>query len=274
MDIDQTVPTAGATTTTAMDVVDSHEAAAAVAAVSPVTSPDPTNVGDVVKFRVVFKKITHDVEFSLDRTVGELKLHLEKATGCPTVSQKLSFKGPLKDDTQTLRSRKFSSRAKVLLIGPTAEDLLQQASMSAPITQSDPLPSAAMMSAPEPVKAWCEMTIHRKVLDKGMPADVEMGYVPLDGPEPIPQCPLVLFDIRGKIRLTFKMAEHMMVIGTNERTSPVPLSSVQDCKSEPIVGHPAYHILALQLGPTEKSNKFFYWVPAQYIRSILNLFGK
>ena len=93
----------------------------------------------------------------LDKTVGELKKHLESVTSCPVPSQKLSFKGPLKDDAQTLRARKFGPKVKVLLIGPTAEDLLQQASMSAPITDADPLPSAAQHR--EPKMKWCEMPV-------------------------------------------------------------------------------------------------------------------
>ena len=52
----------------------------------------------------------------LDRTIKELKDHLETITSCPAVSQKLSFKGPLKDDSQTLRDRKFSSKAKVFTL--------------------------------------------------------------------------------------------------------------------------------------------------------------
>lgn len=33
--------------------------------------------------------------------------------------------------------------------------------------------------------------------------------MPLDGPEPVPTVPLVLFDYSGKIRLSFKMAEQV-----------------------------------------------------------------
>eukprot|EP00035_Acanthoeca_spectabilis_P034799 m.30981 g.30981 ORF g.30981 m.30981 type:complete len:263 (+) comp6873_c0_seq1:1555-2343(+) len=237
--------------------------------VSPVLSPEPGS--GQIKFRVVFKSVVHEVVFGLDQTIGELKAHLEGKTGCPASVQKLSFKGPVKDDSQTLKERKFTPKCKVLLIGPTAEDLLQQASMAGPVVESDPLPGAVVR---EPTVAWCEQAIHRKVLDKGIPPDVEMGYMPLDGPEPVPTVPLVLFDYSGKIRLSFKMAEQMLVIGTKERTRQVPLSSIYDCKSEPIAEHPAYHIMAMQLGPTEKSIKFFYWVPAQYVKSIINLFGK
>lgn len=46
---------------------------------------------------------------------------------------------------------------QVLLIGPTAEDLLQQASMAGPVVESDPLPGAAVR---EPEVAWCEQAVH------------------------------------------------------------------------------------------------------------------
>ena len=52
----------------------------------------------------------------MDRTIAELKLHLEKEIKCPAATQKLMFKGPLKD-TDTLRAKKFKKNAKVLLVG-------------------------------------------------------------------------------------------------------------------------------------------------------------
>ena len=44
--------------------------------------------------------------------------------------------------------------------------------------------------------------------------------------------------------------------GTKERTEKVPLSSIKNVVSEPIDGHDDYHILALQLGPTEASRYY------------------
>ena len=38
--------------------------------------------------------------------------------------------------------------------------------------------------------------------------------------------------------------------------------------SEPIDGHKEYPIVALQLGPTEASRYWIYWVPAQYVDAI------
>ena len=58
------------------------------------------------------------------------------------------------------------------------------------------------------------------------------------------------------------------VLGTKERTEKLPLNSIKNVVSEPIDGHKEYHIVALQLGPTEASRYWIYWVPAQYVDAI------
>ena len=57
-------------------------------------------------------------------------------------------------------------------------------------------------------------------------------------------------------------------IGTKERTDKVPMSSIKAVVSEPIDGHLGFHMVALQLGPTEASRYWIYWVPSQYVDAI------
>jgi len=57
-------------------------------------------------------------------------------------------------------------------------------------------------------------------------------------------------------------------LGTKERTEKLPMNSIKAVVSEPIKGQEEYHILALQLGPTEASRYFIYWVPNQYVDCI------
>ena len=52
------------------------------------------------------------------------------------------------------------------------------------------------------------------------------------------------------------------------QTEKLPLNSIKSVVSEPIDGHKEYHIVALQLGPTEASRYWIYWVPAQYVDAI------
>ena len=42
-------------------------------------------------------------------------------------------------------------------------------------------------------------------------------------------------------------------LGTKERTEKLPMNSIKAVVSEPIKGQEEYHIMALQLGPTEAS---------------------
>ena len=145
----------------------------------------------------------------------------------------------------------------------------------------------------------CKQKQHKKVLDKGKPDDVMPGILGIK--EHLPTQPLsgMLNKHGGKVRLTFKMendqvwiGKYLMlqqtyiylmtkqgniipissllniVLGTKERTEKLPLNSIKNVVSEPIDGHKEYHIVALQLGPTEASRYWIYWVPAQYVDAI------
>lgn len=100
----------------------------------------------------------------------------------------------------------------------------------------------------------------------------------------------------GKVRLTFKLELDQVWIGTKERTQKLAMNSIRNVESEAIEGHEEYHILVshctlylfvfsltsfihcnlvlfeyfqgIQLGPTEASRYWVYWVPVQYIDAI------
>lgn len=72
----------------------------------------------------------------------------------------------------------------------------------------------------------------------------------------------------GKVRLTFKLESDQLWLSTKERTEKLPMGSIKNIVSEAIEGHEEYHIVGLQLGPTDASKYWIYWVPAQYIEAI------
>ena len=116
---------------------------------------------------------------------------------------------------------------------------------------------------------------HKKILDRGKPEDLMVGIK--NAKDPLPPQPLsgMLNKHGGKVRLTFKMDASQVWIGTKERTEKVPFSNIKAVVSEPIPEHEEYHILALQLGPTEASRYYIYWLPAQYVDAIKDaLLGK
>ncbi|TPX62204.1 hypothetical protein SpCBS45565_g07074 [Spizellomyces sp. 'palustris'] len=180
--------------------------------------------------------------------------------------QKLLFKGitleegVLKDD-QTLAQAGVKDGVKIMLMASKVEDIVKIATAAA----ATPVVDATVS---KPRIALSELTEHKKIVDKGKPDDAEPGIRGKRLPLP-PGGLRALLNSRGaKTRLTFKPEVDQLWIGTNERTQKVNLGSIKNVTSESIKGHEEYHIVALQLGPTDKSNYFLYWVPAQFVESI------
>ncbi|KAI4493177.1 hypothetical protein M0802_009594 [Mischocyttarus mexicanus] len=213
-----------------------------------------------IDFKVIYNKQKINVNFALDGTVAELKMHLQNIISVPHVMQKVMFKGLAKDE-QTLRNLGVTKGAKVMIVGSKLDDIL---AVSIPSKQ-DLADEASSAASKEPLS---QQKVHRKVLDKGMPDDVMPGI--LDSKDPLPEFPIsgMLNKSGGKVRLTFKLEQDQLWIGTKERTDKLPMNSIKGVISEPITDHPEYHIMGIQLGTTEASRYWIYWVPAQYISAI------
>ncbi|XP_046403305.1 ubiquitin domain-containing protein UBFD1-like isoform X2 [Ischnura elegans] len=221
----------------------------------------PPKVVENVDFKVIFTKKKYDVTFPLDNSVSELKFHLRDIIGVPPLMQKVMFKGLAKDG-QTLRELGVTSGAKIMVVGSKLDDVL---AVSTPTLQDLQDEASEANGGKEP---FSKQKMHRKVLDKGVPEDAMPGI--RDAKEPLPPFPIsgMLNKSGGKVRLTFKLELDQVWIGTKERTDKLPMSSIKGVVSEAIHDHEEYHIMALQLGPTEASRYWVYWVPAQYIDSI------
>lgn len=217
--------------------------------------------GEQIDFKIVYNKKKYDVTFGLDDTVGQLKSHLQDVIGVPSAMQKIMIKGLAKDE-MSLRKLGVTKGAKVMVVGSTLSDVLEVA--------KKPTPQQLKEVEEKEVKkeSWSQQKQHKKVLEKGVPEDVMPGLK--NTRESLPSFPLsgMLNKAGGKVRLTFKLELDQLWLGTKERTEKLPLNSIKNVKSEPIEGHEEYHIVALQLGPTEASRYFIYWVPAQYVESI------
>jgi len=217
--------------------------------------------GEKVEFKVVFNKKKFDITFGLDDTVGALKVHLADIINVPNTMQKIMIKGLAKDE-MTLRKLGVTKGAKVMVIGSTLNDVLEVAKKPTVKELKEEAVEAAMK------EAWSEQKVHKKVLDKGKPEDAMPGLK--NTKESLPPAPLsgMLNKSGGKVRLTFKLELDQVWLGTKERTEKLPMNSIKSVSSEAIIGTEEYHIMALQLGPTEASRYFIYWVPAQYVDSI------
>ena len=112
-------------------------------------------------------------------------------------------------------------------------------------------------------------------MDKGVPVDAMPAW--RNGKASLPPEPLygMINKYGNKVRLTFKLEQDQLWVGTKERTDKLSMVNVRSVISEPIEGHEEYHIMGIQTGPTEASRIWIYWVPAQYIDAIKNtILGK
>merc|ERR1712079_678866 len=174
----------------------------------------------------------------------------------PNTMQKVMIKGLAKDE-MTLRQVGVINGSKVMVVGSTITDILE--------VNKKPTAQQLKEAAKE---SWSEQKLHKKVLEKVKPDDIMAGLK--NTKESLPGIPLtgMLNKSGGKVRLTFKLELDQIWIGTKERTEKVPLNSIKQVVSEAILGQEEYHILGLQLGPTEASRYWVYWVPAQYVDAI------
>ncbi|XP_032833438.2 ubiquitin domain-containing protein UBFD1 [Petromyzon marinus] len=230
------------------------------AAVNGVTAEGGECAPDLVDIKIIYNKAKFDVSVSLDSTGANLKNTIHTLTGVPPAMQKVMFKGLVREE-RTLRDMKVTSGAKFMVVGSTLTDVLAVNAPKEVVAQET--------RADEPKKEpLCRQKQHRKVLDKGKPDDIMPA---IKGTmERLPSVPLsgMFNKSGGKVRLTFKLEQDQLWIGTKERTEKLPMGSIKNVVSEPIEGHEDYHMMALQLGPTEASYYWVYWVPVQYVDAI------
>uniref|UniRef100_A0A1I8H4R6 Ubiquitin-like domain-containing protein n=1 Tax=Macrostomum lignano TaxID=282301 RepID=A0A1I8H4R6_9PLAT len=207
-----------------------------------------------VSLKVIFNKRKIDLTLPVSAKVISLKRQLQELTGVPVDMQKLMFRGLCHDDRR-LSELGVGDGAKLMLVGSTPDSL-------ASVRRQDAAGEAA------------DRDLHRRVLDKyGRPDDLTPGI--LNANLPLPPAPLSgMYNRQGaKVRLTFKLEIDQLWIGTKERTNKIPMSSIKRIVSEPIEGQEAHHIVGLQLGTTEQSMYWLYWVPCQYVRAIQTTIG-
>lgn len=164
----------------------------------------------------------------------------------------------------TLKDWGIASGSKIMLFGSRVQDIVNIQAPSTSADSRDEVKESASLTK-EPLS---KQKPHAKVIDKGVPEGAIVGIKNLKSPLPLEPLQGMVNKSGGKVRLTFKLELDQVWIGTKERTEKVSMQSIRAVTSEPIAGHEEYHMLALQLGPTEASRYWIYWVPAQYVHAI------
>lgn len=124
---------------------------------------------ECIDFKVIYNKQKIDVNFSLDGTVAELKLHLESIISVPKAMQKVMIKGLAKDE-ETLRNLGVTNGAKIMIVGAKLNDILAMAAPSKQEIQNE----IAASTSKEPL---AKQQVHKKILDKGVPDDAMPGIL-------------------------------------------------------------------------------------------------
>ncbi|VDM32428.1 unnamed protein product [Hydatigera taeniaeformis] len=219
----------------------------------------------VVRLTVQHNRSHYSLELRPDCTVEDLKDKLEAVTNVPVDKQKLIFRGILKNDMKIANLKLPGREAKIMLIGterdaPVASDL---STVSA--TESD----TNTENEPPPEEDKEIVACHKHVIETfGKPDNAKTSFsvpVTLADNETLTG----LLDKKGKpLRLRFHPESSELWMATPSATYKIPLDTVKEVEHHPILGHPGYHIMSFQLGPTRKSRFFIYWVPEQYVASI------
>ncbi|XP_053639453.1 ubiquitin domain-containing protein UBFD1 isoform X2 [Cherax quadricarinatus] len=230
--------------------------------VKPDTQSEALPSGEAVSFKLVYNKTKYDIEFPFDGTIKQLKEHLSSIINVLPAMQKVMIKGLAKDE-KTLRELGVTRGAKVMVVGSKLDDVV---SVNTP--KSDSASSEKPSTTTSTKEPLSRQKLHRKILDKGLPDDVMPGIK--NSKDVLPSYPLsgMVNKHGGKVRLTFKLELDQIWIGTKERTEKINMNHIRQVVSEAIEGYEQYHIMGLQLGPTEASRYWIYWVPAQYVDAI------
>ncbi|XP_018015254.1 ubiquitin domain-containing protein UBFD1 [Hyalella azteca] len=225
----------------------------------------PEESEEKIAFKVIFNRKKYDVELPASSTIQQLKQHLAPMIDVIPSMQKVMVKG-LAGNDKTLAELGVTKTTKVLVVGSKFDEVItiKVDKLSATASSS----SSSTSSAPSSSSSLSTQKIHQKALEKGPPDDVHPGIK--DRHEPLPPHPIagMLNKLGGKVRLTFKLELDQVWLGTKQRTEKINMASIRNVVSEPIVGREEYHIMGLQLGPTEASRYWLYWVPAQYVSAI------
>ncbi|XP_068248670.1 ubiquitin domain-containing protein UBFD1-like isoform X2 [Palaemon carinicauda] len=218
--------------------------------------------GETVSFKLIYSKQKYDIEFPVDNTIKQLKEHLSSIINVLPAMQKVMIKGLAKDE-KTLKELGVTPGSKVMVVGSKLDDVVSVNNPKSESTTTEK--SSTTTSTKEPL---CKQKLHRKILDKGLPEDVMPGIK--NSKDVLPSHPLsgMLNKHGGKVRLTFKLELDQVWIGTKERTEKINMNHIRQIVSEAIEGFEQYHIMGFQLGPTEASRYWIYWVPAQYVDAI------
>jgi hypothetical protein len=236
MSIDEAQGTAelAAPTTLADDEAELAESTEVAMETEPPADPidvlaaDPMAAGGPrVRFRVAHGKHIHEVDVPCCITVKDFQLHLSEISDVPLENQKLMFKGGLKDTSKTLAEIGVKDKQKIMMVGNKVENIKKLKTAPTGITAATEPEAQGASKTP-----LCQEVKHKKVIDRGKPADAETGTAGTHSELPESLKGMVNSQSQ-KIRLVFKMADGQVEFCTPDRTQKFPLGRFPEVTDDP-----------------------------------------
>jgi predicted small metal-binding protein len=223
------------------------------------TAQDTSNLMEII---IKHNKDEHKIKISPKATLNVLRKSIQDVTQILPGLQKLMFKGILKGEDKTLEELGVKPNTRIMVVGSSLHEVM---SLSAVPSGEE---KKRLEEEPANTNPLSEQLPHKKIIDKGVPEGADQGYKGRN--DPLPQNGLQsLLNNRGtKVRLSFKVFAGELWISSATDTQKIMFAQIKSIHSEPIKGNEDYHLMSLQLGASETSRYFLYFVPAQYVKAI------
>ncbi|XP_014661801.1 PREDICTED: ubiquitin domain-containing protein UBFD1-like isoform X3 [Priapulus caudatus] len=230
------------------------------------TDADVKTAGDELIFETGESEATTDSVTQQQSDVGN---DTDMVTECPGTSA-ITESGDMQEDVANKEMVDFKvvfNKQRLDVSFPVDDKVSSLKAHIHKITGVTPAMQKLMFKESVKKEPVSRQKMHKKVIDRGIPEDCMAGVKSVK--ERLPPVPVHGFNKNGsKVRLTFKLESDQLWIGTKERTDKIPMASIKNIVSEAIEKHEQYHIVGIQLGPTEASRYWIYWFPAQYVDAL------
>ena len=214
-------------------------------------------------------KTKHEVTVDpVAETIADLKAKLLVLTQVAPAMQKLAYKGKLNDGDK-IGDTKLKDGAKLMMVGNTMGDIISATAAPTAAAGATEVATDFGASSTAPSEPLCTQEPHKKYIKDGPPEGATPGLIDTHQPLPTGGVQKILGHTGKPCRLTFKTDVQELWIGSAERTEKLNFGLIRKVlQEETIQGHPGYCIMSLQLGSSEKSKRYFYFVPLQFFRAI------
>ncbi|XP_054160041.1 ubiquitin domain-containing protein UBFD1-like [Oppia nitens] len=218
---------------------------------------------DLLKFRIIYDKKSFELSLQSNTTVTQLKNEIQRLTQIAPDMQKLILKGKaIHKNADTLATVGVKNNDKILVVGTTLYDISAALKPDIDVNNDKEITNG---------QRFCNQNKHKKIVDKGKPKNVMIGYKNGNEELPINGIEGLVDKMEKTCRLSFKLESDQFCIHYNANSYQHNITDVVHIEDQTIDGHEEYCILCIEL--KHRKIIWLYWVPHQYIKAIRKTFN-